>query len=149
MTPPVLDQPGALIPSPEDTAQARATTQLLAQHDGEPLRLIIGDDAAPVVLPSTVARLFQHLLTQLAAGNAVTVLPVQAELTTQQAADLLNVSRPYLIRLLESGEIPFSKVGTHRRVQLQQLLQYREQVRAQQQAALTALTEEGQDLGLY
>ena len=85
----------------------------------------------------------------LARGLTVRVVAVDEELTTQQAADILGVSRPYLIRLLESGKIPFTKVGTHRRVRMTDLLAYKEQRDAERREALQELTRTSQELGLY
>lgn len=149
MTSSVLEGPGALIPSPQDRASADTSARVLAEHAGEVVRLVVGEKEAALVLPQRVAQLIGHLLSEIAAGHAVTVLPLSAELTSQQAADLLKVSRPYLIGLLEQGQIPFHRVGTHRRVLLSDLLTYQQRARARQQAALTALTEEGQALDLY
>jgi excisionase family DNA binding protein len=102
----------------------------------------------PVVLPSAAVRLLGALLTELAKGNAVTLVPYHAELTTQQAADLLNVSRPFLVSLLESGRLPFHKVGTHRRVRFADLMAFKRQRDAESESALRELAALSQDLNL-
>ena len=81
-----------------------------------------------MTVPAEAFRLFIDLLDRLSQGSAVTIAPVDAQLTTQQAAELLNVSRPYLIKLLEAGEIPFKRVGSHRRILLRRdILDWRSQ----------------------
>jgi len=90
--------------------------------------------------------LLVDILTNMAEGNAVTLIPVHVELTTKQAADILGVSRPFLIRLLEEGKIPFRKVGTHRRVYFKDVQVYKIQIAKERQSVLTQLVEEAQAL---
>jgi excisionase family DNA binding protein len=102
-----------------------------------------------VELPHSVFEVLVRVVHEMARGNAVRILPVHAELTTQQAAELLNVSRPFLVGLLEAGEIPFRKVGSHRRVRLDDLLVYKDRRDRERKIALNELASESQKLGLY
>ena len=92
-------------------------------------------------------RLMAMILAEMGRGNAVTLTPVHAELTTHQAARFLNVSRPYLIKQLESGRLPYHKVGTHRRIALRDLLEYKERSNAERDSALKELARMTQELG--
>jgi excisionase family DNA binding protein len=105
-----------------------------------------GDDS--IEIPSSATQLVVEILAQMARGNAVSLLASQSELTTQEAAALLQVSRPFLIQLLEAGEIPHRKVGTHRRVTVSDLLAYQQRTRQARLQALSDLTEQAQDLGM-
>jgi excisionase family DNA binding protein len=107
-----------------------------------------GDKEVSVELPREVLGLFLEVLAQLANGNAVSIVPVHGELTTQQAADLLNVSRPHLVTLLENGDIPFRKVGTHRRIRMGDLIAFKQKEDVARQEALDELAAEAQKHGL-
>lgn len=145
--------PAPVLPSSDDQALARASSLLLAERlpkEGR-IRLQLVDEGKAgevVTLPATAAQLLQAILAQMAEGNAVTLAPHHAELTTQQAADLLNVSRPFLVKLLDQGEIPHRKVGTHRRVLLKDLLAYRQENEKQRLKALKKLAAQAQELDL-
>jgi excisionase family DNA binding protein len=101
-----------------------------------------------IALPSSAIPLLKEILAEMARGHAVAIRPVRAELTTQQAADLLNVSRPYLIGLLEGGKIPFRLVGQHRRVRLDDVMAYKREDDAARRRLADELTAEAQALGL-
>jgi len=102
-----------------------------------------------VPIPTAAFRLLVTILAQMASGNAVRLIPHQAELTTQEAAELLSVSRPYLVRLLDEERIPHRKVGTHRRILFKDLMAYKAEHRRARGAALDDLTRLSQELGLY
>lgn len=106
------------------------------------------EGATTIEIPSVAFRFFIDVLAELANGNAVTVAPVYAELTSQQAADLLNVSRPYLIKLLDQARIPYRRVGNRRRILLRDLLAYRERDESLRREIADKLTKEAQRLGL-
>jgi excisionase family DNA binding protein len=101
---------------------------------------------AEIILPVSALRLLKDILAEIAQGHAVALLPIQAELTTQQAADLLNVSRPYLIGLLEERKIPFRLVGQHRRVRLDDLLAYKRKDDEDRRRVADELTADAQEL---
>ena len=93
--------------------------------------------------------MFQSILEAMAAGHGVMVFPQHAELTTMEAADILNVSRPYLIGILDKKEIPFRLVGRHRRIRLEDILEYKERIDREREAILDQMVREAEELGLY
>jgi excisionase family DNA binding protein len=113
---------------------------LLVQPANEPEQTI--------PIPLSAARMLSHILTQMAQGNGVTLIPMHAELTTHEAAKAIKVSRPFLIGLLEKGEIPFRLVGTHRRILFRDLMAYKEKTQHGRSEALAELSAVDQALGL-
>lgn len=110
---------------------------------------IVGPDGIETELPESLYAVLLRAAQELRRGRAVSILPVGMELTTQQAADLVNVSRPFLIRLLEAGQIPYHRVGTHRRIRLDDLLAYRRRRSEERRAMLGDMAAEAQELGIY
>ena len=108
-----------------------------------------GAPATEFDLPMPIVRLLMVALKEMAAGNTVAVLPVPAELTTNQAAELLRVSRPSLIKMLDAGKLPSRKVGTHRRVRYEDALLYMKNERARRAEVMKELVAETERLGLY
>lgn len=127
---------------------SRRLVALLRRNAKLSLRAMTGKQEERIEIPLSAFRLLTDILTEMAKGNAVTFIPVHAELTTQQAADFLNVSRPYLIDLLEKGTIPFHKVGTHRRILFKNLVEFKTQIDKKRLEALEALAQADQELGL-
>lgn len=114
------------------------------------LRIIVTDaTGAPVEVPEQVYRLTREVLSIVAEGGTAAVVEVEHDLTTQAAADILGVSRPHLIKLLDQGEIPYYKVGSHRRLAVADVLSYKRQRDIDRRAALSELTALSQELGLY
>ena len=140
------------LPSKTEAALAKETSRVLASRmRGKGLmQLRIGDGPSGETLkvPAVAVRLLVRILEEMAHGNAVTVIPVHAELTTQEAADLLNISRPSLIQLLDEGKIEHRRVGTHRRVRFDGLMKYKRQADAARRAALAELAAYDQELGI-
>lgn len=141
-----------LLPSDHDRTLARKSGRDLARLIGRgrdfKVRIIDDDCQEDLVLPESAIRFLVELLAEMARGNAVTLMPIDAELTTQQAADLLNVSRPFLIQLVDSGQIPARKVGTHRRISFRDLTAYKHKTDAARSNALDELAEQSQFLGM-
>ena len=139
------------LPDSESVALARTSATKLSRllkerPDADRARVRLDD--SDLVLPRRAMTLLRDLLAEMAQGNAVTIVPTHAELTTQQAAEMLNVSRPHVVKLLEAGTIPFIRVGTHRRIRYQDLLDYKAERDGKSREALDALTSQAQNLDM-
>jgi len=149
-----IDMPETVAPTDQESSLARESNQRLAQLLGsaEPVEVLIrpenSSEAQSVAIPLAAFRMLKDILTQMAQGNAVTLIPVHAELTTQQAADILNVSRPFLVEQLEKGVIPHRKVGKHRRVLFRDVVAYKQAIDQKRTQTLDELAALDQELGL-
>ena len=139
-------------PTATDAALARLSGQRLAGYvqRKEPLSLQVleAGQEQPIELPASAVALLIDVLEAMAAGRGVTVVPEKAELTTVEAASLLNVSRPFLIKLVDEKVIPHRLVGTHRRIRVDDLMAYKERIDAEREDVLGQLTAEAQENGL-
>ena len=123
------------------TTKPEAEAEVVVQIKGRPA-------SETLIIPMAALTLFRRILDEMAQGNAVTLTPVHAELTTQEAADLLHVSRPFLIRLLDGKQINYRKVGRHRRIRFDDLMEYKQKTDAQRSEALDELVAQSQELGM-
>lgn len=145
----------AEIPDPEqvhtaDVAMRRVKRYLATHAEERDIRVVVGGDADDTLsVPRSAMELLAKVLAHMAAGQAVSVVPAHAELTTQEAAALLNVSRPFLIGLLDAGEIEYRKVGTHRRVRADSLMDYKRKDDQMRREVADELTELNREMGLY
>jgi excisionase family DNA binding protein len=138
----------ALTPSRKDSRLAKTTGHLLAKRGKGEVKLKVAGQAEALPLPPSVVKLLHYILNETARGNPVTLVSMESELTTQQAADILNVSRPYFVKLLDRKKLPYRKVGSHRRVLLRDVLIYKELSDKERRQALRELVEEAQELNM-
>jgi excisionase family DNA binding protein len=142
------------LPSNSDIFLAKEALSRLAEHfkalEHHRIRFLDESDreSETLELPPSVVRLLLDILDHVARGNAVRLLPIHAEVTTQQAATLLNVSRPHLVQLLEDREIPYRKVGTHRRVRAEDVFAYKRGINRERREVLQEIGAHDQELGL-
>ncbi len=141
-----------LPPSPDDAALARISGQILARYTASdrPLHMRVTDteQEQPIELPAGAVALLVDILDTMASGRGVTLIPENVELTTVQAADVLKVSRPFLIKLLEEGRIPYRKVGQHRRIRMDDVIAYKTAIDREREAILDELAAEAQEMNM-
>ena len=142
------------VTAPEDQRESLAALMALLEHESseEPKAAaykLVSPSGEVTEVPESALLLLARVIEVLTRGDAITVVPVGKELTTQQAANILNVSRQYLVRLLDDGRIPYRKTGTHRRVRMEDLLAYKRQRDRDRMASLDDLAQLSQDFGGY
>ena len=142
-----------LPPTAEDSALARVSAERLSRFVGRnqslSLRVMEAGQEQPLDLPAGAVVLLMEILEAMAAGRGISVIPENAELTTVQAAAILNVSRPYFIKLLAEGALPYRKVGTHRRILMEDVMAFKDRINRRREAALDELAADAQrnDMG--
>ena len=149
-----VDLTRTLLPDEKEIAAAAASSRQLAAFltsklETQRIELVDESQQREVVeLPTFALRLLGEILSELALGNAVKVVPIHAELTTQEGADMLNVSRPHLVKLLDNGVLPHTKTGRHRRIKFTDLMAYKEQRDRTSRDAMDELAAQAQGLGM-
>ncbi len=141
-----------VLPSEQDALLALESSRTLARYldeDGLDLEIVEDHERAGLKLPPSAVRLLLDILTQMSEGNAVTLIPYHAEMTTQQCADFLNVSRKHFVEeILEKGLLPYRKVGTHRRIRFEDLMAFKKKDDTERQARLDELTALSEEIGM-
>ncbi len=135
-----------ILPPTESLQELQA---LLARQDAAPTTTLSGPNGEHLVLPPEVFEVLRGIVEAMASGQAVTIAPVHQRLTTQEAADLLGISRPTLVKLLEAGEIPFEQPGRHRRVRLADVLAYRDRASEMRREALDRMVAIADEADMY
>jgi excisionase family DNA binding protein len=145
-----------LITPDEDEKQAlREIEEVLNKEQDIPQYIkhsrpkLVGPNGETIELPLSIFRVLQQAVTYMMRGKAFSVVPFDQTLSTQEAADILNVSRPFVVKLLESRKIPFIKVGTHRRIQYSDLLEYKRQLYEERDRILAEIANISQEAGEY
>ena len=140
------------LPLPAEVEEAKVSSRTLAKYaDVERVQLSLtgsNGEKDDLILPGHTLQLLLEVLSEISKGNAISLIPHHQEVSTQEAANLLNVSRPFLVKLLEQNDIPFRKVGAHRRVLLRDVLAYKERVDQQRSQALDDLAALSQQEGM-
>lgn len=140
------------LPTSEEIDVAKQSSRTLAKYaSADRVQMSISGsngESDQFVLPGHVMQILLDVLSEMSKGNAISLIPHNQEVSTQEAANILNVSRPFLVKLLENGDIPFHKVGTHRRVRLQDILSYKAETDEKRSEALDKLAELSQSEGM-
>lgn len=145
---------GAYLYTPADEHEAQEAATVSRQiaailGSGDRAELVVHNGDEKIQVPVNALRMLREILDVIAKGDSISILPIHAELTTQQAADFLNVSRPYFVKLLEKNEGPeYHRVGRHRRVYFKDLRAYRDELEKQKNEALDALVAQAQELDM-
>ena len=134
---------------PDDPAELARLARGLIEVKAPARAKLVGPDGSQLEIPEELYGVLRDVVNALSQGMAISIAPHNTMLTTQEAADLLNISRPTLVRLLSDGEIPHTMRGRHRRVLLRDVLDYSERTRAERRAALDQMAADAEEDGLY
>lgn len=140
---------GFMIQPPKNEEELQEIIELVSKISNLDQFVMLKSDGQEIEIPSIVTKILYEIITILSKGGALTIIPMEKELTTQQAADILNVSRPFLVNLLENGEIPFHKTGTHRKILMKDLREYKERINKNRTNKINEIINLSQKYGLY
>ncbi len=126
-----------------------ALEAMLESLNTEITEIEIEETKEKIKIPLNALKLLAKILKETSRGNPVSIVPIAAEITTQGAAELLNCSRPHIVKLLDNGGISFTKIGRHRRIKIEDIMKYKKEVKEKQKALLIKMMKEDQELGLY
>jgi len=124
------------------------TAAALSKKKADTVKIKIQETGDFVSIPRKALELLFYIVSNMAEGRSISLIPSDSDVSTQQAADILNVSRPHVVKLLEKGIIPYKKVGSHRRIKLQDVMSYEEKFRTQQRSSLEIIAKQGQMMGI-
>jgi len=124
-------------------------TSYLANVKNPITEIEIEETKEKIKIPLNALKLLANILKATSQGNLISIVPLMAEMTTQAGADLLNVSRPYFVKLLETGKMPYTKVGRHRRVKFTNVMEYKKSMRANQKSLIIEIMKNDEEIGLY
>lgn len=140
------------LPSPEEIEDAKSSSRTLSKYaSADRVQMSLrgsNGEADELVLSGQVLQILLNVLSEMGKGNAISLMPINQELSTQEAANILNISRPYLVKLLEQEQIPFHKVGAHRRVFAQDIFNHKEQIEIKRKETLDSLAALSQESGM-
>lgn len=142
----ILDRP--LIPTEPEVAQAKRSFKLLSEDESSSHYIMGSETGVKVPVPESVFNLFVTVLEELSKGSAIQLVPINAEVTTIEAAEIIGVSRPFLVKLLNEGKIPYRMVGRHRRILFKDLMEYDERSKQSLLKVLAEMTAEDDAAGL-
>lgn len=128
-------------------SQMKLASKKIESMKGKSVKINIGDEV-DVQIPKKAFKLLSEIISSMSKGKSISLLQQEQELSTQQAADLLHISRPHLVKLLEKGEIPFNKVGAHRRILMSDFINYQNQITHNRKENLNALAKQAQELNM-
>ena len=141
------------LPTSQEIEEAKVTSRTLAKYASQErvTMTVTGEngETEDIIFPGHAMEMLLKILTETSQGKAISIMPINSEITTQEAANMMNVSRPHIVKLLEQSVIPYHKVGSHRRIYLKDLLQYMEKNHNDRNKTLDELTALSQELGLY
>ncbi|MBE9463493.1 helix-turn-helix domain-containing protein [Dyadobacter subterraneus] len=143
----ILEKP---TPSEQKTASELLSdfTTAIARGKSDTINIQISESGESFIVPRRALEFLSQIISGMAEGKAICLLPAEAELSTQQAAEMLNMSRPHIVKLLERGIIPFKKVGSHRRILLDDLIRYESEIKEERRKSFAFLAEQAQELNL-